>query len=600
MSLTEPAGSRWSRIEKSITGPVAPNLQDYAAQCRGFSWERLRAELFERADDRMNIAQLAIDRPAEVSPDKLAARFIDSEYAAFDISYDALHRRANQFANLLQRLGISQGVVTSLLGRCPELFTTVLGTLKSGAVFSPLFSAFGPEPIRSRLELSGATVLVTTSRLYERKIAPIRAQLPSLRYVFVIRDGSKAQLAPGTQDIETVLAAESEAFNTVTMDPDDAALLHFTSGTTGKPKGVVHAHRAVIAHYASARLALDLHTDDMFWCTADPGWVTGISYGVIAPLACGVSLLVDREELDIERWYALLEQQRVSVWYTAPTALRMLMKAGLEPVRKHRFPALRLIASVGEPLNPEAVMWGVEAFGLPVHDTWWQTETGAIMIANFVAEPVWPGSMGRAMPGVEVAIARRREDGSVQLLDANQVGEIVLRPGWPSMFKTYLNDEQRYRESFADGWYFSGDQARRDAQGYFWFIGRSDDIIKSAGHLISPFEVECALNLHPAVMQSAVIGLPDAVAEQVIRAIVELKPGRQASNELQRDIVAHGRRLLGAAIAPRDVEFTASLPRTRSGKIMRRLLRSRALGLPEGDLSTLEPAQATPSPAQVS
>jgi acetyl-CoA synthetase len=374
------------------------------------------------------------------------------------------------------------------------------------------------------------------------------------------------------------------------MADDDDALLHFTSGTTGKPKGVVHAHRAVIAHYASARLALDLHPDDVYWCTADPGWVTGISYGVIAPLTCGVTAVVDREELDVERWYALLAGQRVSVWYTAPTAIRMLMKAGLEPVKQHSYTALRLIASVGEPLNPEAVTWGTAAFGLPVHDTWWQTETGAIMIANFNADPVCPGSMGRALPGVEIAIARRAENGAVEMLGPDEIGEIVLRPTWPSLFKAYLNDEQRYRSSFAGGWYFSGDQARRDARGYFWFIGRSDDVIKAAGHLISPFEVESALNTHPAVLQSAVIGLPDPVAGQVVRAVIELKPGaQQPSEELRRSILAHGRRLLGAAIAPRDIEFAPSLPRTRSGKIMRRLLKARALGLPEGDLSTLEP-----------
>jgi acetyl-CoA synthetase len=579
----------WGQIGKS-RGAVAANLQDYPTQSRNFSWERLRAELFERADDRMNIAALAIDRPAALAHDKLAVRFIDAQYAARDLTYDALLRQANRFANLLQQYGVKRGeVVTTLLGRCPELFVTVLGTLKAGCVFSPLFSAFGPEPIRSRLELSGASVLVTTESLYGRKVAPIRPQLPHLRQVLLIRDHPDMPLPPGTMDIETALAQQSDAFSTLPMDPEDAALLHFTSGTTGKPKGVVHAHRAVIAHYASARLALDLHPEDVFWCTADPGWVTGISYGVIAPLACGVTILVDREELDVDRWYTLLEQQQVTVWYTAPTAIRMLMKAGLEPVRKHRYPALRLIASVGEPLNPEAVVWGVEAFGLPVHDTWWQTETGAIMIANFVAEPVWPGSMGKALPGVEIAIARRRSDGSVQLLGPDQVGEIVLRPTWPSIFKAYLDNEQRYRESFAHGWYFSGDQARRDARGYFWFVGRSDDVIKSAGHLISPFEVECALNLHPAVLQSAVIGLPDAVAGQVVKAIVELKAGHQPDAELRRSILAHGRKLLGAAIAPRDIEFTPSLPRTRSGKIMRRLLRARALGQPEGDLSTLEP-----------
>src|SRR5688572_3987538 len=384
VSAEEPATPQWGPIERT-TGAVAANMQSYETLCRNFSWERLRGELFERADDRMNIASLAIDRPAALNPHKLAVRFIDARYAACDLTYDALLRQANRFANLLQQFAVERGAaVATLLGRCPELFVTVLGTLKAGCVFSPLFSAFGPEPIRSRLELSGASVLVTTQRLYERKVASIRQQLPHLRHVLLIRDDSAAPLPPGTTDIETALVHQSDVFSTVQLDPEDAALLHFTSGTTGKPKGVVHAHRAVISHYASARLALDLHDEDVFWCTADPGWVTGISYGVIAPLTCDVTILVDREELDVDRWYTLLEQQQVTVWYTAPTAIRMLMKAGLEPVRKHRYPALRLIASVGEPLNPEAVVWGAEAFGLPVHDTWWQTETGAIMIANFV------------------------------------------------------------------------------------------------------------------------------------------------------------------------------------------------------------------------
>jgi acetyl-CoA synthetase len=570
---------------------VVPNLTTYESLQASFSWERLRAELFERADDRMNMAMLALDRPAALHPDKVALRFMDARMNVRDLTYADLLQQANRFANLMRRHEVRRGgAVATLLGRCPELYVTVLGTLKGGHVYSPMFSAFGPEPIRSRLELSGASVLVTTARLYERKVAAIRSQLPNLQLVLVVRDDPSAPLPAGTVELEAALARESAAFDTVAMDPDDAALLHFTSGTTGKPKGVVHAHRAVIAHFASARLALDLHADDVFWCTADPGWVTGISYGVIAPLTCGVTILVDREEMDVERWYALLADQHVSVWYTAPTAIRMLMKAGLDLVKRRSYPALRLIASVGEPLNPEAVTWGTAAFGLPVRDTWWQTETGAIMIANFITDAARPGSMGRAMPGVEIAIARRGENGSVELLGPDQVGEIVLRPTWPSMFKAYLNDPQRYQASFAGGWYFSGDQARRDARGYFWFVGRSDDVIKAAGHLISPFEVESALNTHPAVLQSAVIGLPDPVAGQVVRAVVELKPGAsQPNEELRRSILAHGRRLLGAAIAPREIDFTPSLPRTRSGKIMRRLLKARALGLPEGDLSTLEP-----------
>jgi acetyl-CoA synthetase len=523
-----------------------------------------------------------------LAPHELAARFVSSDDSITDLTYDELLRRANQLANLLRKLDVPAGAVTAtLLGRCPELFIAVLGTLKAGNVLCSLFSAFGPEPIRSRLEISQARVLVTTERLYLRKVAPIRASLPALQHVLLIRDGD-APLPAEVLELSPTLASASDRFETLSMNAEDPALLHFTSGTTGKPKGVVHVHRAVIAHYATARLALDLRAQDVFWCTADPGWVTGMSYGVIAPLTCGASILVDREEMDVERWYRLLSEQQVSVWYTAPTAIRMLMKAGLELAKQRQYPALRMIASVGEPLNPEAVTWGLDAFGLPVHDTWWQTETGAIMIANFLAEPIWPGSMGRAMPGVEAAIARRTDDGRVKIMGPDEIGEIVLRPGWPSLFKTYLNDEERYRNAFADGWYFSGDQARRDKEGNFWFIGRSDDIIKSAGHLISPFELECTLNEHPAVMQSAVIGLPDPIVGQVVKAIVELKAGFAATQELRLDIIAHGRRLLGAALAPREVEFTASLPRTRSGKIMRRLLRARALGLPEGDLSTLE------------
>ncbi|MET0658455.1 MAG: AMP-binding protein, partial [Steroidobacteraceae bacterium] len=526
--------SLWMPIGKLGTLPV-PNLQDYAQARHQFSWQHLHAELVERADGRMNMAHIAVSMHALATPDKLALRFLDRQWRTEDLTYRALNARANQFANLLSAVGSEHGsVVCALLGRCPELFVTVLGAIKQGAIFSPLFTAFGPEPIRSRLELASTSVLVTTATLYVRKVAPIRASLPALRHVFVICDPGQVP-PPDTEELGALLVRQSESFDTHFADPDDPALLHFTSGTTGKPKGVLHAHRAVIAHYATARLALDLHRDDVFWCTADPGWVTGISYGVLAPLACGVSSIIDREEMDVERWYSLLARERVSVWYTAPTALRMLMRAGLEFAHRHRYPALRLIASVGEPLNPEVVVWGVEAFGIPIHDTWWQTETGAIMIANFVSQPVWPGSMGYALPGVEAAIAQRREDGTVVLLGPNEVGEIVLRSGWPSMFKTYLNDGERFARCFAGAWYFTGDEARCDEHGRFWFMGRSDDVIKSSGHLISPFEVESVLNQHAAVLQSAVIGLPDAVMGHVVRALIELKPGHEASPELRRD-----------------------------------------------------------------
>ena len=371
--------------------------------------------------------------------------------------------------------------------------------------------------------------------------------------------------------------------------PDDVALIHFTSGTTGKPKGAVHVHEAVVAHHATGRLALDLHPDDVFWCTADPGWVTGTSYGIIAPLTNGVTSIVDEADFDAERWYGILEEQDVSVWYTAPTAIRMMMKAGVEPVRAHEFPRLRFLASVGEPLNPEGVVWGEEAFGLPFHDNWWQTETGAIMIANYPAMEIRPGSMGRPFPGIEAGLVHRLEGGGVELVgEAGEEGEIALRPGWPSMFRDYLGEPERYAGCFRDGWYLTGDLARRDEDGYFWFVGRADDVIKTSGHLIGPFEVESVMLEHPAVAEAGVIGKPDPVAGEVVKAFVTLKPGFEPSHDLERELLAHARVRLGAVVAPKEIEFAESVPRTRSGKIMRRLLKARELGLPEGDVSTLE------------
>jgi acetyl-CoA synthetase len=354
-------------------------------------------------------------------------------------------------------------------------------------------------------------------------------------------------------------------------------------------------HEAVVAHHATAADALDLRPGDVFWCTADPGWVTGTSYGIVAPLVHGVTSIVDEGEFDPERWYAILAEQRVSVWYTAPTAVRMLMRAGTEAARSRPLPALRFVASVGEALNPEAVRWGLAAFGLPIHDNWWQTETGAIMIANLAALPIKPGSMGVPLPGVEatvLALDERGEpvlrEGVAQPAEAGVEGQLALRPGWPSMFRGYLGQPERYRACFSGGWYLTGDLAVRDEDGYFWFVGRGDDVIKSSGHLVGPFEVESALMEHPAVAEAGVIGVPDPVAGQVVKAFVAPAPGVTPSERLAREIRGFARARLGAAIAPKSIEFRDALPHTRSGKVMRRLLRARELGLPEGDVSTLE------------
>jgi acetyl-CoA synthetase len=424
--------------------------------------------------------------------------------------------------------------------------------------------------------------------LYRRKVQAQRAALGSLEQVVLVAD-DEGPAPAGTLDWRNVLAGSSNLAPAVRTRGDDPALLHFTSGTTGTPKGALHVHEAVLMHWASGRYALDLHDEDIFWCTADPGWVTGMSYGIVSPLLHGVTSIVHEGEFDAERWLATLQSERVSVWYTAPTALRLLMKAGTAVVRSHVYPDLRFIASVGEPLNAEAVWWGLEAFGLPIHDNWWQTETGGIMIANTAGADIKPGSMGRPLPGVDAGIVRRTEDGRIEPVDEPDVeGELALRADWPSMFHGYLGQEERYRQCFAGDWYLTGDLARRDADGYYWFVGRADDVIKSAGHLIGPFEVESVLMEHMAVAEAGVIGKPDPVVGEVVKAFVALKAGFEPGEALHNEILAHARKRLGAAVAPKEIEFTASLPHTRSGKVMRRLLKARELGLPEGDLSTLE------------
>ncbi|MEZ5602907.1 MAG: acetate--CoA ligase [Burkholderiaceae bacterium] len=580
-------------IRKEPAGlPVRPNLVDYDAERAGFSWASARRSLDGLPGGRgLNIAHEAVDRHAAgPRSTRIALRWLGRDDATQDITYAQLRDLTSRFANVLDGLGIGAGDRVFLLcGRIPALYVGLLGALKHRCVVTPLFSAFGPEPIVTRMEIGSARVLVTTTSLYRRKVESIRARLPSLEHVLLVDDEGGATLPPGTQALQALLDAASPAYEIGATDPETPALLHFTSGTTGKPKGALHVHQAIVAHYATGRLALDFHADDVFWCTADPGWITGTSYGVIAPLAHGITQVVDEADFDAERWYAILGRERVSVWYTAPTAVRMMMKTGAEAARGHAFPKLRFIASVGEPLNPQAVSWGVEAFGLPIHDNWWQTETGGIMIANFAALDIRPGSMGKPLPGIEAAVVRRTPGGGAEPVDDPAFeGELALRAGWPSMFRTYLNDEARYRKCFSGDWYLTGDLARRDADGYYWFLGRADDMIKSAGHLIGPFEVESALMDHPAVHEAGVIGKPEPVIGEVVKAFVALKPGFEPNEALRRELLGFARKRLGAAVAPKEIDFVPGLPKTRSGKIMRRLLKARELGLPEGDTSTLE------------
>ena len=564
---------------------IAKTVPGGGASALPTGWDAARARLEGLPGGGLNIAHEAVDRHVAAGHGAQPALiWLGREGERQVLTYADLAANAARFAHVLRAHGIGPGERMFLLsGRVPELYAATLGALKAGVVVSPLFAAFGPEPVRARMEIGGASVLVTTGAQYRRKVADWRADMPGLKLVLIIGD----EAPEGCVALGPAMSAAPTTFETVKTMPEDMALLHFTSGTTGLPKGVVHVHQAVVAHAETGRLALDLKPGDIYWCTADPGWVTGMSYGIISPLCNRVTMVVDEAEFDLDRWYSILEREKVQVWYTAPTAIRMMMRAGAEAARGRDFSALRFLASVGEPLNAECVIWGQGVFGLPFHDNWWQSETGGIMIGNTADMDIKPGAMGKPLPGIEAGIVARDGDTVTEQPDG-AIGELALRPGWPSMMRAYLGQPERYAKCFAGGWYLTGDLAIRDGDGYFWFVGRADDLIKSSGHLIGPFEVESALIEHPAVAEAAVIGVPDETAGEVVKAFVTLKAGFEPNEALERELRGHARKRLGPAVAPREIVFRDHLPRTRSGKIMRRLLRARELGLPEGDLSTLE------------
>ena len=543
----------------------------------------------------INICEEALDRHAiGQAADRVALRYLPAtwpadEASSIDITYGALRTLTCKFANALKNLGVQKGdVIFSLSPRIPELYTVALGSLRAGLVFSPLFSAFGPAPILSRMKKGNGKVIFSLASLFRKKVLPVLPELPFLSRIILLDDDGSLKDIPGAISFEDLMFHADPTPVLEKTESEDAALLHFTSGTTGEPKGALHTHRSVIYHRESGRLALDLHPGDIFWCTADPGWVTGTSYGIISGLCNGATLLIDSREFNATRWYEILSRMNVQIWYTAPTALRMLMKAGEELPKAYDFSTVRFAASVGEPLNPEVIKWVQSNMHLLLRDNWWQTETGGIMIANSVGLEVKLGSMGKPLAGIEVALVKTSTGSTLNFAAENESGEIAIRKGWASMFAGYLNNPQRYEKCFTGDWYLSGDLARKDHEGYFWFIGRKDDVIKTSGHLIGPFEVENILMDHPKVLEAAVIGLPDPILGELMRAYVVLRSGVVSSEEIRSQILSHARKALGAAIAPREIQFISTLPKTRSGKIMRRLLKARAQGLPEGDLSTLD------------
>lgn len=566
---------------------LTPNIADYPSERSNFAWDKIEGELDWLPNGGLNVAWECIDRHADsAQAGKLAMLWVSKGMEEERYTFAEIRDETNKFANVLRDLNVHKGDrVFVFMDRLPETYVAILGALKAGCIVGPLFSAFGPDPVRDRLQDSGANVLVTSPDLRKR-IAEILPECTELKHVIVVNKNNRnsTPLIKGDLSYENLMESASSAFGPVETTRDDYSIMHYTSGTTGKPKGAVHRHNSVIQQYATGKWALDLHENDLYWCTADPGWVTGTSYGIIAPWTNAVTNFIYEGGFRASTWYDLIEKYKVTVWYSAPTAIRMMMKAGAETAKKRDLSSLRFLASVGEPLNPEAIVWGMEAFDMPFHDNWWQTETGGIMCANYAESDIKVGSMGRPIPGIELAVVN--EEG--QPSNPGEEGDLVARPGWPSMFQTYWHNQEMYDSKFKDDWYYSGDRARVDEDGYFWFIGRADDVINTAGHLVGPFEVESALLEHPAVAEAGVIGKPDPIAMEVVKAFVALREGYVESEELRRELMRFAKGKLAAGTAPREIAFLAGLPKTRSGKIMRRLLKARELGLPEGDISTLE------------
>ena len=561
---------------------------DYERARSDVTWEVAKRDLGYVEGGKVNLGYICVDRHVEQGRgDKLAMIHEGHDGTIRQFTYRDVQQLTNGWAFFLRgNVFIRQlDRVCLFLDKVPELYIGFLGILKMGAVVEPLFSAFGEDALVARMLDSKATAIVTQRR-HLGKVRKAKERLPDLKTIIVIDHEEEGRKLREGEIEYRMMDHRDEDFPIAPTYAESPSSLHYTSGTTGAPKGAMHVHGSVFAQYLTSKVVLDLKPDDIYWCTADPGWVTGTSYGIIGPWAMGVTQVVLDAGFSSDRWYETIEKHRVTVLYTAPTAIRMLMKDGVEPVRKRNMTSLRHMCSVGEPLNPEAVRWGHEAFGLWFHDTFWQTETGSIMVTNLPGMPVKPGSMGRPFPALTAAVVEPKT--GEPITEPGRVGLIAIKPPWPSMMRTYWNNSATYYSKFLNGWYICGDQASLDADGYFWFCGRDDDVINTAGHLVGPFEIESALLEHPAVAESAAIGKPDPVNMEVVQAFVALRPGFTPSEDLELDIMNYVRKKLSPLAMPQEIEFVDKVPKTRSGKILRRVLKARELGQPIGDISTMD------------
>ncbi|ASS74870.1 acetate--CoA ligase [Tumebacillus algifaecis] len=557
------------------------NLQDYEEAYASFDWQEVEKEFSWYTTGKVNAAYEAIDRHVENGRGDDIALYYSDPVRDERYTFADLKALSNKFGNVLKKYGVNKGDrVFIFMPRSPELYAALLGAVKIGAIVGPLFEAFMEAAVKDRLEDAEAVAIITTPKLKDR----VRVQeLPALKHVFLV--GAEGEQADHEIDFHQEMQEASDQLEIEWMDREDGLVLHYTSGSTGKPKGVLHVHNAMIQHFQTAKWVLDLRRGDVYWCTADPGWVTGTAYGIWGPWLHGVTNVIRGGRFSPDDWYGTLQRYQVSVWYSAPTAFRMLMGAGDELVKKYDLSAVRHILSVGEPLNAEVVRWGLKVYGKRIHDNWWMTETGGQMISNYPSLPMKPGSMGKPFPGIYAAIV----DDSGNELPANTMGNLAIRAPWPSMMRRIWNNPAKYEEYFRlQPWYISGDSAYRDEDGYFWFQGRIDDVINTSGERVGPFEVESKLVEHPAIAEAGVIGKPDPLRGEIIKAFIALREGYEPSEQLIEEIRDFVKKGLAAHAAPREIEFRDKLPKTRSGKIMRRVLKAWELGLPTGDLSTLE------------
>lgn len=559
---------------------------------------------------KTNIVHNALDRHVKTwRKNKLALIWEGEPGEKVTYSYFALWREVCKFANVLRSMGVHKGDrVTIYMGRIPELPIAMLACAKIGAVHSVVYGGFSEQALADRIEDAQSRVVITTDGAWLRgKIVELKKMAdeaihrsPVVEHVIVVRrTGQDVYMEPGRDywyhDLMALPIASSQC-QTEAMDAEDPLFILYTSGTTGKPKGLLHTHGGYqVFTSTTLQWVFDLKEEDRYWCAADPGWITGHSYIVYAPLIVGATSFMYEGAPNHpypNRWWKMIEQYGITILYTAPTAIRGLMRFGDAWPNRHDLSSLRLLGTVGEPINPEAWRWYHNVIGkrrCPIMDTWWQTETGGFMITPVPSVPLKPGSATRPFPGIEADIVD--EDGHP--VAANEDGYLVIKRPWPGMARTVYGDPDRYVtqywERFRDlGFYLTGDSARKDDDGYYWIIGRVDDVIKVSGYRLGTAEIESALVSHPAVAEAAAIGIPDEMRGNVIWVYCILRSGYEASDRLVDELKDHVRHETGPIAVPAKIEFVDILPKTRSGKIMRRVLKARALGKEVGDISTLE------------